>query len=151
MEGLPLTRAISPDGRWAYTLYDGAQTHRNGVEHEPFIHALDTVGQRAVCIDLPQLADLQRRFFYLLRAADPQGRPGARASCAADLARRDASAARVDTRSFEVHKPSSGGQPASSGVGPWPPIVALSAGAVLLLAWIGTGTGAQEARPAARR
>src|SRR6266508_2701124 len=35
MRGSPLTRASSPDGRWAYTLYDGAgQT--------PFIHALDT-------------------------------------------------------------------------------------------------------------
>lgn len=48
MAGLPVTRATSPDGRWAYTLYDG-----DG--HEPFIHALDTVGRRAVCIDLPQL------------------------------------------------------------------------------------------------
>src|SRR2546421_11649368 len=35
MRGYPLTRATSPDGRWAYTLYDGAGTH-------PFVHALDT-------------------------------------------------------------------------------------------------------------
>jgi hypothetical protein len=53
MAGLPVTRASSPDGRWAYTLYDG-----DG--HEPFIHALDTVGRTAVCIDLPQLEG--RRF-----------------------------------------------------------------------------------------
>ncbi len=38
MRGTPITRAASPDGRWAYTLYDGAGEH-------PFIHALDTVGR----------------------------------------------------------------------------------------------------------
>jgi hypothetical protein len=53
MAGLPVTRASSPDGRWAYTLYDGDGG-------EPFIHALDTVRRTAVCIDLPQLAG--RRF-----------------------------------------------------------------------------------------
>ncbi len=45
MRGTPLTRASSPDGRWAYTLYDGAGGH-------PFIHALDTVARTARCIDL---------------------------------------------------------------------------------------------------
>jgi hypothetical protein len=60
MQGLPLSRVTSPDGRWAYTLYDGQGD-------EPFIHALDTVGRRAVCIDLPQLAKLDQRFFYLLQ------------------------------------------------------------------------------------
>jgi hypothetical protein len=59
MQGLPLSRAGSPDGRWAYTLYDG-----NG--GEPFVHALDTVGRRAVCIDLPQLARVPDRHLYLL-------------------------------------------------------------------------------------
>ena len=44
MYGLPVTRATSPDGRWAYTLYDGR-------EH-PFIHALDTERGGAICIDL---------------------------------------------------------------------------------------------------
>jgi MYXO-CTERM domain-containing protein len=34
----------SVDGRWAYTLYTG---------DEPFIHALDTEGRTAVCIDVP--------------------------------------------------------------------------------------------------
>jgi hypothetical protein len=48
MAGLPITRVSSPDGRWAYTLYDGD-------DKDPFVHALDTVGRRAVCIDLPQL------------------------------------------------------------------------------------------------
>jgi len=45
MRGTPITRAASPDGRWAYTLYDGAGEH-------PFIHALDTTGRTARCIDL---------------------------------------------------------------------------------------------------
>jgi hypothetical protein len=49
MRGYPLTRTVSPDGRWAYTLYDGAGKH-------PFIHALDTSQGRAVCIDTPSLA-----------------------------------------------------------------------------------------------
>ena len=48
MRGNPLTRAASPGGRWAYTLYDG-----NG---KPFVHALDTVGRTARCIDLDTLA-----------------------------------------------------------------------------------------------
>jgi hypothetical protein len=49
MRGYPLTRTVSPDGRWAYTLYDGAGKN-------PFIHALDTSQGRAVCIDTPSLA-----------------------------------------------------------------------------------------------
>jgi hypothetical protein len=47
MYGLPMTRTPSPDGRWAYTLYD---SH----EH-PFVHALDTSGRTAVCIALDDL------------------------------------------------------------------------------------------------
>jgi hypothetical protein len=47
MQGVPLTRAVSPDGRWAYTLYERGTA-------APFIHALDTVGRRAFCIDLPK-------------------------------------------------------------------------------------------------
>jgi len=139
MEGLPITRAASPDGRWAYTLYDG-----NGAESysfdedggEPFIHALDTVAGRAVCVDLPQLADLPRRFHYLLQLQMREnGRqlvvlrrvPGPKPTRALLT---------VDTRSFAVHRP----QPvatASSGIGPWPPIAVLGAGAVLLAAWVG--------------
>jgi hypothetical protein len=45
MRGMPVTRASSPDGRFAYTLYDGAGKH-------PFVHALDTVERTARCIDL---------------------------------------------------------------------------------------------------
>jgi DNA-binding beta-propeller fold protein YncE len=48
MRGSPLTRTTSPDGRWAYTLYDGAGK-------TPFVHALDTSRREARCIDLPML------------------------------------------------------------------------------------------------
>jgi hypothetical protein len=47
MRGAPVTRETSADGRWAYTLY-------HGIEH-PFVHALDTKGNTAVCIDLDDL------------------------------------------------------------------------------------------------
>jgi hypothetical protein len=47
MTGAPVTRATSPDGRWAYTLYSS--------EPHPFVHALDTERRTAVCIDLDRL------------------------------------------------------------------------------------------------
>lgn len=53
MRGRPVTRSYSPDGRYAYTLYDGAGEH-------PFIHALDTVEKSARCIDLHGLMGFQR-------------------------------------------------------------------------------------------
>jgi hypothetical protein len=129
MEGLPLYRAMSPDGRWAYTLYDG-----NG--KEPFLHALDTVAGRAVCVDLPQLTTLPRRFYYLLQLQMREGghqivllrrRPGPKPTRAL---------LNVDTRSFEVTRPASVAT-ASSGIGPWQPVAGLSAIALLLLAWVG--------------
>jgi len=49
MRGNPLSRMMSADGRWAYTLYDGAGA-------TPFVHALDTVGRSAHCIDLDGIA-----------------------------------------------------------------------------------------------
>ena len=48
MNGLPMNRATGAGGRWEYTLYDAP-------EH-PFIHALDTEGRKAFCIDLDALA-----------------------------------------------------------------------------------------------
>jgi MYXO-CTERM domain-containing protein len=46
MAGTPITRTTSASGRWVYTLY---QKTANDV----FVHALDTVGGVAYCIDLP--------------------------------------------------------------------------------------------------
>jgi hypothetical protein len=44
MRGVPVTRVPSVDGRWQYTLYDNGR--------HSFVHALDTAGRTAVCIDL---------------------------------------------------------------------------------------------------
>jgi hypothetical protein len=46
MQGVPLTRVSTANGRWDYTLYGGGS--------HPFIHALDTQRVNAVCIDLPR-------------------------------------------------------------------------------------------------
>ncbi len=46
MAGMPLTRTTSADGRWVYTLYQKPSG-------ELFVHALDTVGAAAYCVDLP--------------------------------------------------------------------------------------------------
>jgi hypothetical protein len=135
MEGVSISRTTSPDGRWAYTLYSGYESRRSHADraHEPFVHALDTVAQRAVCIDLPQLEGRADPFLLALRV-DRQGQrllvlnrqPALKGS---------RPLLQVDTRSFEIRDPAPEAT-ASSGVGPWPPIAVLSAG-VLLLAWIG--------------
>ena len=45
-----MTRTTSADGRWVYTLYSPAKD-------VPFIHALDTTGRTAACIDLPMVSN----------------------------------------------------------------------------------------------
>jgi hypothetical protein len=47
MQGAAMTRVVSADGRWAYTLYGGPET---------FVHALDTAGGKAFCIDLDDIS-----------------------------------------------------------------------------------------------
>lgn len=49
MRGYPRTRATGADARWEYTLYDGGG-------EMPFVHALDTVAGRSICIDMPWLS-----------------------------------------------------------------------------------------------
>ena len=46
MQGFPVTRASSADGRWVYTLYQNPAGY-------PFVHALDTVRGVAHCVGLP--------------------------------------------------------------------------------------------------
>jgi hypothetical protein len=46
MQGYPVTRATSADGRWVYTLYQQPGGY-------PFVHALDAVNRTAVCIGIP--------------------------------------------------------------------------------------------------
>lgn len=127
MQGIPLSRASSPDGRWAYTLYDG-------LDHEPFIHALDTVGRTAVCIDLPQLERLDDRFFYLLHLGlEEEGRE--LVVLRHRLGPADAvPLLMVDTENFEVGKPASEATGAAIGL-PWSPIGAVAVVLLLGIAW----------------
>ena len=87
---IPITRATSPDGRFAYTLYDGAGEH-------PFIHALDTVGRTAVCIDLHGL--MGRGDLYDLRLAVSEDGSTVEVRGGSDAV------AVVDTRTYEVGEP----------------------------------------------
>jgi hypothetical protein len=121
MRGTPITRAASPDGRWAYTLYDGAGGH-------PFVHALDTSGRTARCIDLhglaghPHLADLR---------LDVD--PGGGAVTVLDGSER---VAVIDARTFAVREPvepAARRAPASSDGPPWGVLAALAGAAVLAL------------------
>jgi hypothetical protein len=82
MRGFPVTRAMSPGGRWAYTLYDGAG-------HTPFVHALDTATGTARCIDLPALG---QAFALRLRATAGH----------LDVVKRRHAVLRVDARTFAV-------------------------------------------------
>lgn len=132
MEGLPITRTTSPDGRWAYTLYDGNLYDNDG--KAPFLHALDTVAGEAVCVDLPQLANLPRHLYYLLQLRRSGGD--------LEIWRRRPSPQRarmllsIDTRSFAVQRPQALAT-ASSGIDSWSLIFSLSTAGLLLLAWVG--------------
>jgi hypothetical protein len=93
MNGHPLTRATSPDGRWAYTLYEGA-------EH-PFVHALDTAGRSARCIDLDWLhgrKDLWQLRFALNRdGRELSIRSGSRSLAVVDTQSFRAASSRADS------------------------------------------------------
>ena len=106
MRGLPITRVSSADGGWAYTLYDGLGA-------EPFVHALDTVGRKAVCIDLTGLsgrADLYD--FRLILSGDGK-------TLAVSDSRGVVSV--IDTQTFEVSAPSAAPPPAVPLAQPAPP------------------------------
>jgi hypothetical protein len=89
MGGLPMTRVMSRDGRWAYTLYGGGE--------ETFIHALDTVGRSAACIDLDMLTP-DRDLTNVRLSLSPDGQL-IHVHDAADLV------ATVDPRTFAVSEP----------------------------------------------
>ena len=57
MQGMPIARTWKEG--WAYTLYGG--------NARPFIHALNTRGLEAVCINLPWKSSPQQMFEYRLR------------------------------------------------------------------------------------
>ena len=118
MTGFAVTRATSRDGRWDYTLY----IRSNDV---PFIHALDTVGLRAVCIDLPSVnqADLGNATLNVgpggsVLSIEAQGRPVARVDTATYAVTRVAERAPAPTR-----RPATQGDQSTAGGGsdstPW--------------------------------
>ena len=138
MEGVPITRASGPDGRWAYTLYDG-----NG--KEPFLHALDTVRGRAVCVDLPQLEGRHDLFMSRLRM-EADSRRLAVFNRPPNL-ERSRQLLSVDTKTFAVREPAPVAT-ASSGAGtPWLPIAIVAAAIVAAMTWV----LARRQRAAARR
>jgi hypothetical protein len=89
MGGIPISRVMSRDGRWAYTLYLGGE--------EPFIHALDTVGRRAACIDLDMLPRQGDLAGYRLSASPDGDR--------VDVRRGKTVVATVNARTFAVSEP----------------------------------------------
>jgi hypothetical protein len=135
MRGYPRARATSPDASWQYTLYDGGGD-------EPFIHALDVVRGRTVCIDLPQLRASEANRGNLSVTADGRSiivRAGA------TRARPERTVAIVDTTAgFEVSEPPAPGQAAggvasaaadgAEGGPPLAPVAGFAAAALLIAA-----------------
>src|SRR5918999_450930 len=95
MRGLPMARATSPDGRWAYTLYNGG----GGVRDEAFIHILDTVDGVSHCINLPGISG--REGWNVQLELPPGGG-------ALDVQRGDRVVASMNTKSYAVTKPRPG-------------------------------------------
>jgi hypothetical protein len=89
MRGYPVSRATGKNGVWVYTLY-----HRQRTGGKPFIHALNTNGRWAVCIDLPWAAT-EREAWAARLALSATGRELLVQSNGKVVAR-------VDTRSFRV-------------------------------------------------
>jgi hypothetical protein len=119
MTGKPVTRAWSPDGRWAYTLYQGS-------DEGPFVHALDTAGHRAVCVDLDAI-DLPKSLSGSQLAVSADGRE-------LSIVRNDSAVAQIDTRTFTV---SAAGSPGAGGGGDtggamWPLMAAIALGTLAL-------------------
>jgi hypothetical protein len=118
MRGNPLSRAMSADGRWAYTLYDGAGA-------TPFVHALDTVGRSAHCIDLDGIAS-GTDLWQLRLGMDRDGK---------QLVVRDSAKPLllIDLRSLSVAR-ARGAEAASGGTRRFPLLLAAGGAAIVALA-----------------
>jgi hypothetical protein len=137
MRGMPITRTTSADGRWAYTLYSA---------EKPFIHALDTSGGTARCIDVDAAAGNRDMFLLRLKLQD-----GGRTLA---VAHGKQALALVDTSTFEVSSPAvpvpatpAAQAPSGDAGRPW---LASAAIALLLLAG-GAIAVARRIGPFARR
>jgi hypothetical protein len=124
MRGLPMARATSRDGRWAYTLYNGGGRARD----EAFIHILDTVDGISHCIDLP---DISGREAWNLQLEFPSG------GGALNVLRGSRVLASMDTKTYAVTKPlplerATGGSESDRGGASRVAIGAIIAGVVFL-------------------
>jgi hypothetical protein len=129
MQGLPITRLSSLNGRWAYTLYDGGGK-------EPFLHALDTVRGQAVCVDLPQLDGLRDPFLLRLRLGGDGRKVLVYSRSRHQGGRPSPPRLEIDAKSFQISR----AQPeatASAGVAamPWLAIGALLAAVATAVGW----------------
>ena len=131
MQGNPLTRAMSRDGRWAYTFYEGP-------EH-PFIHALDTQEATARCIDLDALAGRSDLLAIRLRV----GPDGAIRVHHAEKGGEPLLV--VDPKSFAVREP--GRPPAPEGRGGGWLIIVAGLGLLALVSRIASRARAARRRP----
>lgn len=95
MHGVPITRTMSTDGRWAYTLYQKTAG-------PPFIHALDTATRRAYCVDLPALNGVDLSNVSLAGSSGTTLR----------VEQHGGTLALMDTRTFAVRSPSAARPPA---------------------------------------
>lgn len=121
MTGRPITRTMSPDGRWAFTLYDGS-------DEGPFIHALDTGNHRAVCVDLDSVG-LPKHLAGFGLSASSDG------STLTVLDRNGKPHAALDTGSFTVTKITDATGSGRGGGMPW--LLAVPAAAVAAIAlWL---------------
>jgi hypothetical protein len=124
MRGLPMARTTSPDGRWAYTLYNGGGRARD----EAFVHILDTADGVSHCINLP---DISGREAWNVQLELPAG------GGALNVQRGDRLLARVDTQTYAVTKPlppqrATGGSESDGGGASGLALGAIVAGVVLL-------------------
>jgi hypothetical protein len=128
MRGAPITRLLSVDGRWAYTLYDGAGS-------TPFVHALDTATGRAHCVDLPMLVGNQGLWgMRFTRGPGAQIRIGMQGT---------ATLAVVDTTTFAASIPTAS---APSGLRTW--LIAAALAALSLLVALAATRHRFRGRPA---
>jgi hypothetical protein len=101
LAGQAVTRTSSPDGAWIYTLYDGTEGH-------PFVHALSTVDEFTVCIDLDALEG-RTDIAALGLKLSPE-------SHALAVTAKQGPLALIDTETFEVtERPAMLRQPAAGG------------------------------------
>jgi hypothetical protein len=109
MGGTPVSRANGLGGRWAYTLYS-----RPG--EAPFLHALDTAGRTARCIDLDALTGKDASYMRL--RLDPGGGT-------VRVIDRGRPLLTMDTRTFAVAAAAAPAKPGGGGSSfPWLPAAA---------------------------